>query len=106
MEMLEKYKHFFTKLAFKAYCTKPLTYDLVQMHNAICQEVTVQTISTLEEMSYLEYEDRQQLIKVNTSKFKKTFFRKYKFMLHEMFQIYEEFALLNNCKINSILQIC
>ena len=71
MEMLEKYKHFFTKLAFKAYCTKPLTYDLVQMHNAICQEVTVQTISTLEEMSYLEYEDRQQLIKVNTSKFKK-----------------------------------
>ena len=92
--MLEKYKHFFTKLAFKAYCTKPLTYDLVQMHNAICQEVTVQTISTLEEMSYLEYEDRQQLIKVNTSKFKKTFFRKYKFMLHEMFQISEEFVKL------------
>ena len=70
MAFIEKYKQFYTKFAFKIYCTKPLTYDLIQMHNTICQEVTVQTISTLEEMSSLEYEDRQQLIKVNTGKFK------------------------------------
>ena len=62
----EKYKPYFTKLAFKAYCWKPLPYELVKVHNAVCHEIQAQAISKIEDTAHFEYEDRQQLIKSNT----------------------------------------